>query len=102
MMLTGEALFHGRTVEQVIRRNKRCEFKEQLEGMSGSVSNQTYTLLKKMLMKDARKRISAKVALNSLCFYHFSKPLASPKESFKSFNNFDAKKPAAEPSGAGT
>ncbi len=58
LMLVGKAAFPGKTYNEVLAQNRACHI--NFEGPEfQSVSKEVLTLLRKMLEKDPRERISA-------------------------------------------
>lgn len=62
--LTGGSPFHGKSYNEILIKNKHCEVKFNLKELGYEISNSAIDLLKKMLQKDPKLRISAKDALN--------------------------------------
>lgn len=62
ILLTGEAVFKGKKFNEVLQKNKECDIK--YEGNAYEFMHQdTLDLLKQMLQKDCKNRITAEEAL---------------------------------------
>lgn len=63
LILTGRMPFKGESNEEIIERNKNCEFEFSLDKLDIDISEECLDLLKKLLEKNKDQRISAEKAL---------------------------------------
>jgi len=64
ILLTGGSPFYGKSYNEILIKNKYCEIKFNFKESDYQISNAAIDLLKKMLAKDPKQRISSKEALN--------------------------------------
>ncbi|EGR30991.1 protein kinase domain protein [Ichthyophthirius multifiliis] len=67
-LLTQKKLFQGKTHQEILESNKKCDFAQQLQELSENTTKTAYNLLKSMLEINPNQRICAKQALNSPFF----------------------------------
>ena len=62
--MTGKTLFRGKELREVIILNRECKINFDSIDNNPSISNDARDLLKKLLMKDPKQRLSAAEALS--------------------------------------
>jgi serine/threonine protein kinase len=64
ILLTGGSPFHGKSYNEILWKNKNCEIKFNFKDYGHKISEAATDLMKKLLEKDPKIRISAEEALN--------------------------------------
>jgi len=63
ILLTGGSPFHGKSYNEILWKNKTCDIKFNFNDYGHKISESATDLMKKMLAKDPKQRISAREAL---------------------------------------
>jgi len=64
IILTGGSPFYGKSYNEILHKNKKCEIRFDFVERGRKISEQAIDLLKKMLAKDPKIRITTREALN--------------------------------------